>query len=95
MLKLIIFTIFLASSPTFGLVRSLLRAENDCYSGCHANYADNLSNFDACKKGCDYKLYNEKCSDQCKLLSIYEQIQASCLIGCSINHPEIQKNHNR
>jgi len=85
MLKLIVFTIFLISSPTFGLVQSLFQTENDCYSGCHANYVDNLWNLDACKQGCDYKLHDEKCSDQCKLLSIDRQIQASCLVGCSMN----------
>jgi len=85
MLKLIIFTIFLISSPTFSLVQSLFQTENHCYSGCHANYIDNLSNLDACKQGCDYKLHDEKCSDQCKLLSIDKQIQASCLVGCSMN----------
>lgn len=90
MLQLVIFTIFLATSPTFSLVGSLFQAENDCYSGCHSNYVNNLWNLNACKSGCDFKLHDEQCADQCKLLSIDEQIQASCLVGCSMNHPDIE-----
>ncbi len=37
--------------------------------------------------GCDFKLQNENCADQCKLLSIDEQIEASCIVGCSMNEP--------
>ena len=84
MLKFIVFTICLILSPTFGLIQNLLQVENDCYSGCWSNYVENLSNLDACKKGCDYRLQNEKCTDQCKLLSIDGQIRASCLVGCSM-----------
>jgi len=91
MLKFIVFTVCLILSPTFGLIQNLFRVENDCYSGCLSNYAENLSNLDACKTGCDYKLQNEKCADQCKLLSIDGQIQASCLVGCSMVTSEIKQ----
>jgi len=91
MLKLLVFTIFLVSSPTFGLLETLFQTENDCYSGCHSNYPTSLLNLDACKKGCDYKLQDENCAGQCKLLSIHQQAQASCVVGCSMSHPEIQK----
>jgi len=85
-LKSLIFIILLATSSTLGLLETLYHVENDCYSGCHSNYADSLSNREACKNGCDYKLHNENCPDQCKLLSTDEQSQASCLVGCSMNH---------
>ncbi|CAF0946068.1 unnamed protein product [Rotaria sordida] len=92
MLKLFIFTIFLFSSPIFGLLETLFQAQNNCYSRCHSNYDTSLSNLDACKKGCDYKLHNEDCTVRCKLLPTDEQIQASCLAGCSSNHsPEIKE----
>jgi hypothetical protein len=86
MLKLLIFAILLASIPVNSLLESLFQTENDCYSGCHSNYATSLTNLDACKKGCDYKLHNEKCADQCKTFSMDKQAQASCLVGCSMSH---------
>jgi len=84
MLKFLTFAILLASSPAFGLLETLFDVENNCYSGCHSNYAINLAHFDSCKKGCNYKLHNENCAEQCKTFSIDEQIQASCLVGCSM-----------
>ena len=51
MLNLIILTIVLISSPTFGLLENLFHAENNCYSGCHSNYVDNIFNLNYCKKG--------------------------------------------
>ncbi|CAF3404992.1 unnamed protein product [Rotaria socialis] len=83
MLKLCLFTIFLLLSPIFGLLESLFQSQNDCYSKCDLNHAVGLSNSDACKKGCDYKLHGENCAVQCKLLAIDERNQASCFDGCS------------
>jgi len=91
MLKLLVFTIFLVSSPTFGLLETLFKTENDCYSGCHSNYMTIRSYVHACKRGCDYKLHNEDCAGQCKELSSDLQIQASCVVGCSMSHTEIEK----
>jgi len=51
MFKLFVFTIFLITPSTFGLLDALYQTENGCYSGCQSNYADNLSNLDACEKG--------------------------------------------
>jgi hypothetical protein len=51
MLKLLVFTIFFISSPTFGLLENLFQTENNCYSGCHSNYATSLADVDACKTG--------------------------------------------
>ena len=87
MLQFLVFTIFLFSSPTFGLLENLFHTQNSCYRGCHSTYADNVYNMNACKKGCDFKLHNEYCPDQCKFLSNQEQIQASCLVGCLMIHP--------
>jgi len=91
MLKFLVFTIFLVTSPTFGLLETLYQVENDCYSGCHSNYMDNLLNIDACKEGCDFKIHSENCVDQCKLRSIHETIQASCVVGCSMSRPVIKQ----
>jgi len=91
MLKFIILTIFLVSSPAFGLLERLYQGENHCYSGCNSNYAESLANIDACKKGCDYKLHNENCAAQCRRQSRSEEIQASCLVGCSMNQPVIDR----
>lgn len=87
MLKLVAFTIFLIASPTFGLVEDLYKIENHCYTGCQSNYNDNLLNLNGCKIGCDYKLHHEKCADQCKILAVDEAVQASCVVGCSMNQP--------
>ncbi|CAF0890804.1 unnamed protein product [Rotaria sp. Silwood1] len=86
MLKIFAFTIILLSSPIFGLLETLFQAQNSCYSGCHSNHAVDLSTLNACKKGCDYKLHNEDCTVQCRLLSTDEPIQTSCLFGCSSSH---------
>lgn len=51
MLKLIVLTILLVSSPAFSLLEHLFQTENYCYSGCHSNYATSLSDVDACKTG--------------------------------------------
>ncbi|UJR10413.1 hypothetical protein I4U23_014617 [Adineta vaga] len=85
MLKAIVFTIFLVASPSFGLIDSLFRAQNDCYSGCRSTYALSSSNIFSCQSGCNYKLQNENCVDQCRLFTVEEQKQASCLVGCSTN----------
>lgn len=42
---------------------------------------------EACKAGCDFKLHGENCAKQCKLYSIHEQVQASCVDGCAMSHP--------
>lgn len=51
MLKLSIFAIVLFLSSTFGLIETLFRAGNDCYSGCRSKYVNSLSNLNACRKG--------------------------------------------
>ncbi|CAF1028017.1 unnamed protein product [Adineta steineri] len=89
MLKLIIFTLFLISTPSFGLLENLFQAERNCYSGCRANYATSFLAISACQAGCDFKIQNENCADQCKLYSVEEQMEASCLVGCSMNDLEI------
>lgn len=87
MVKLLVFAILLASSPATGLLETLFRTENNCYSGCQTNYAANPANHEACKKGCNYKLYNEDCATKCKSFSVVEQIQASCQVGCTLSRP--------
>jgi len=90
MVKLLVFAILLASSPATGLLESLFRVENSCYSGCHSNYAASAAHLDACKKGCDFKLHNEDCANQCKTLETTdEHIQASCQVGCTLSHPNV------
>lgn len=51
MVKLLIFAILLASSPASGLLETLFRAENSCYSGCQSNYAASADHLKACKEG--------------------------------------------
>ena len=51
MVKLLVFAILLASSPTTGLIQMLFRAESNCYSSCHTNYAASTVHLDACRKG--------------------------------------------
>lgn len=51
MVKLLVFAILLASSPATGLLETLYRTENTCYTGCHSNYAANEQHLEACKKG--------------------------------------------
>jgi len=60
MFKLFVFSIFLITPSTFGLLDALYQTENGCYSGCQSNYADNLLNLDACKKGFLFYLFNLK-----------------------------------
>ena len=48
MAKFLVFAILLALN---GLIESLFRAENNCYSGCQSNYATSEENLNACKKG--------------------------------------------
>jgi hypothetical protein len=55
MVKLLVFAILLASSPATGLIETLFRAENSCYTGCHSNYAASPAHLDACRQG----LFNE------------------------------------
>jgi len=85
MVKLLVFAILLASSPATGLIETLFRAENSCYSGCQSNYADNEVYLAGCKKGCDFKLYNENCATQCISYSTDQQIQNSCEVGCTLS----------
>ncbi|UJR35535.1 hypothetical protein I4U23_028289 [Adineta vaga] len=87
MVKLLVFAILLASSPASGLIESLFNTENTCYTSCHSNYAANAVHLEACKKGCDLKLLNEDCANQCKLYSKEEQVQASCQVGCTLSRP--------
>jgi hypothetical protein len=84
MVKLLVFAILLASSPATGLIDTLFRTESSCYSGCEPNYGTSAAHLDACKKGCDYKLQNEPCADQCTKLSSDPQIQNSCQVGCTL-----------
>jgi hypothetical protein len=51
MVKLLVFAILLASSPATGLLESLFSTENNCYSGCHSNYAATADHLTACRKG--------------------------------------------
>ena len=51
MVKLLVFAILLASSPASGLLDTLFRAENNCYSGCQSNYAASADHLKACKEG--------------------------------------------
>jgi len=90
MVKLLVLAILLASSPATGLIETLFRTENSCYSGCHSNYAANTAHLDACRKGCDYKLLNEDCANQCNSLSQDRQVQASCQVGCTLSRPDTE-----
>lgn len=95
--KILIFTL-LALSSTSALLENLFQRESTCYSGCQSNYADQTSFADACKKGCDYKLHNEKCADQCDLVSSDSQLKASCLVGCSMVDsmaPQVRRRRTR
>jgi len=87
MVKLLVFAILLASSPGNGLIESLFRAENTCYSGCQSNYATNDGYLEACKKGCDFKLHNEDCATQCISYSTDAQTQNCCQVGCTLSQP--------
>jgi hypothetical protein len=89
MLKFLIFAILLAPSPSISLLENLFQAEKSCYSGCDVNYAARLPHLEACKKGCDYKLHKENCPDQCKSHSTDTQIQASCIVGCTMYQPQV------
>ncbi|CAF1530391.1 unnamed protein product [Adineta ricciae] len=95
MLKLIALTVFLFASPSFGLIESLLQSQNDCYSGCRSNYVTNSDNIFACQSGCNYKLQDEDCVNQCRLISSDKQMQASCLVGCSMNQVNIHDRPHR
>jgi hypothetical protein len=90
MVKLLVFAILLASSSATGLIETLFRTENSCYKGCHTNYAASAAHLDACRKGCDFKLHNEDCANQCKSFSTGEQIQASCQVGCTLSRPSTE-----
>lgn len=85
MVKLLVFAILLASSPATALLETLYNSESNCYSVCAEYYKDNLLEF--CKKGCDFKLHNEGCEDQCKSVSDDKEIQESCQKGCELNDP--------
>ncbi|CAF0759769.1 unnamed protein product [Rotaria sp. Silwood1] len=87
MVKLLVFAILLASSPATGLIETLFRTENSCYSGCHTNYAASTKHLNACRKGCDFKLHNEDCATQCKSNSKEEEMQACCQVGCTLSRP--------
>lgn len=87
MVKLLVLAILLASSPANGLIETLFRAENNCYSGCQSNYATNEAYLDACKKGCDFRLHNEDCATQCIAYTTDPQTQSSCQVGCTLSQP--------
>jgi hypothetical protein len=87
MVKLLVFAILLASSPATGLLETLFRTENSCYSGCYSNYAANEVSLDACRKGCNFKLLNEDCAKQCLALSKDSDTQNSCQVGCTLSRP--------
>jgi len=90
MAKFLVFAILLALSPANGLIESLFRAENNCYSGCQSNYATSEENLNACKKGCDFRLHNEDCATQCLAYSTDIQVQNSCQVGCTLSQPQKQ-----
>jgi len=87
MVKLLVFAILLASSPATGLLETLFRTENICYSGCHSNYAATAERLEACKKGCDFKLLTDDCASQCESHSNDVEVQNSCKIGCTLSRP--------
>jgi hypothetical protein len=88
MVKLLVFAILLASSPATGLIETLFRAENSCYTGCHSNYAATPAHLEACRQGCDFKLHNEQCATKCISRSTDVQIQNSCQVGCTLSRLE-------
>lgn len=92
MLSKIILTIFIVASPSFGLLQSLYEDHTNCYAGCHTNYAASETFLGACKKGCDFKLYNQDCTAQCTAINGDESLRTSCLVGCSMmpEHPSGQ-----
>lgn len=51
MLRLILLTIFLISSPVFGLIETLYETEHRCYSGCVSHYGSVGMKLNACKTG--------------------------------------------
>lgn len=51
MFRLLLLTIFLISSPIFGLIETLYDAEHQCHSGCVSNYGPIGSKLIACKSG--------------------------------------------
>ncbi|CAF1602744.1 unnamed protein product [Rotaria magnacalcarata] len=85
MVKLLVFAILLASSPATGLLETLFRTENGCYTGCSTNYAASAHHLNACRKGCDFKLYNEDCAKKCKSFSEDSGLKASCEVGCTLS----------
>jgi len=87
MVKLIVLAILLASSQANGLLENLFNSENNCYTGCHSNYAASSAHLDGCKKGCDFKLFNTDCTSPCLALSKEESIQNSCQVGCTLSRP--------
>ncbi|CAF3870163.1 unnamed protein product [Rotaria sordida] len=70
-----------------GLLETLFRTENSCYTGCYSNYAAKKDHLGACRKGCNFKLHNENCADQCKSVSADEETRASCQVGCTLSRP--------
>lgn len=97
MLSKLVLAIFIVSSPAFGLLQTLYQNHADCYNGCQTNYAATTSHWEACKKGCDMKLYNQNCIEQCPTSFTDEALRTSCLVGCSmmpenlspaVNNPE-------
>ncbi|CAF1427496.1 unnamed protein product [Adineta steineri] len=86
MVKLLVLAILLTVSPASGLLETLLRAENGCYDGCHKNYETNTVHLEACKKGCDLKLFKAAdCANQCKLHTKDEESLNCCQVGCTLN----------
>lgn len=91
MVKLLLFAILLASSPANGLLETLFRAENSCYSGCQSNFAASTDHLKACKQGCDFKFHNEDCTSKCGDLSKDESIRNSCQVGCTLSRSTIDE----
>jgi hypothetical protein len=88
MVKLLVLAILVASASATGLLEPLLRTEQSCYAGCHSNYAAKAEHFEACRKGCDCKFYNEDCATQSKSFPT-DELQASFQVGSTLNHPAV------
>jgi len=75
----------------FGLIETFYQKENECYQMCSQTYQLNTypsaQHLDACKKGCDHKLFSPNadttvCSGLCDSYRMYD-LQAACIIGCN------------
>lgn len=85
MTQILVLLILIASTPTFGLLENLYQLDTSCHLECDKKFEDHLTNREACRTGCGYKLLADNCRENCEKLPVDQVAKESCKYGCDFS----------